>query len=606
MPVRDEGVRPRQARPDRSAPVPRTEGPETAIMRLQRTAGNAAVVQALRARAAGAASGGRATGHRAAGAALQRSPSGTRHAVVQRVVTDSGTLEPRRREGVPDALPALASNDMSVSVWLDPASGMPEVNLQSHTELEEGRFGWSADETIAVNMGDAQVKEFYATDEVIRKANERLQGKGSKLQLLKGGYRISNRRNDRLYVVRPTMPERHPDPTSTYLHLTEHQCIEVAERILGPLNNAVFRDPRGGAATGYIGPQGVIGAPRLANSLASKAPPRTPLEAAEEVNGNVVDPPGDRYGTAVAEEKTSLRNSVKRTGVNKHARPRAGEGITTQTIHNPPLPDGGTNLLDYAQRVDTTDSDRRIWDFHYGAVVATSLDKKSYITMENYNRDAWAEHSAPDEISSEIVRAYGARLRTVVDRLRRDRTDGREATEALLAELREQAGEERRQAMEGARTQFSELNRQINNSKGDQWYFQIHTAGGEHSFHEAHKDGSLNALTLVVTHVPEVMFESRSDEIHPVSKERLARVAAAAVAGRQRLTVDARARGGALPLRDLATRRGKVVADFLVDHGVDREHITVNAHRQSSSRTTTVTPSHIPHVLEPPENYTDV
>ncbi|MEU5088455.1 hypothetical protein [Streptomyces sp. NPDC021356] len=84
------------------------------------------------------------------------------------------------------------------------------------------------------------------------------------------------------------------------------------------------------------------------------------------------------------------------------------------------------------------------------------------------------------------------------------------------------------------------------------------------------------------------------------------KVAKAAATSGQRLTIDAHAKSGRVPLRGLAQMRGAAIRDFLVSREADPDRITVNTHEQSNTRIAIVTPIRVPHVYDPPQSYTDV
>ncbi|WP_320775662.1 OmpA family protein [Streptomyces sp. CRN 30] len=563
--------------PAGQAPRPR---PVTGLPALQRLAGNAAVTRAI--------------GER------RRGPA------VQRIVEDDHPTVPERLGMLPDNLPALASADPEIVVGLHPATGLPQMRLETNPEQSEAYLHWSADGSLAVNQ-QRHAKEFYARMDVVHRANRRLSESGSKLQLLLGDHTVTNAQGDMLVVVRPLLGgQKGADPLSSYMKLTEHQCVEVAERLLGgALNHAVFRDAAGGSVAAYMGPRGKVGTPRLAQAMTREDGPRTPREAAEAAQGDVVAPPGLEYGLATHRELAPVRESGEAIGVNEHVRPRVGEGLTTQTVPNPDFPGGRGDRTDYS-RSDGKARGGRVWDYHFAAVVAESLDGTHHITLENFNRNLWAKEFVEWELLGALHEEFGERLNSLFDELAGIQGLVAEAAVVtVLSTLRLRARQLRDEVVDAAKQQFREFKNEAKKAMGGMWYFKLYGPGPGETFHDRNKGTALNPMTLAVTHVPELFFDGPTAELVPFSEDRLKKIAATAKEHGTPLTVDAYAKGGTVPVARLAEKRARTVMDVLVREGVDPKTVTLNTHARSNARHATVSPSDRPTVYEPPASYTE-
>ncbi|CAL9650715.1 hypothetical protein SUDANB145_06596 [Streptomyces sp. enrichment culture] len=583
--MRMRGQRAGTAADGRAAAPRRADLPGRAagLLALQRLAGNAAV--------------SRAVGEQRHGAPAP---------AVQRIVKDEHPTVPDQLGIMDDTLPALATSDPLITVGLDPATGMPEVGVRTDTPLSEAYLHWSGDGSLAVN-GDQHAKEFYARMEVVQRADRELAASGSRLRLMMGDHAVANTQGDMLVVVRPVLEgQKGADPQNEYLKLTEHQCVEVAERVLGgALNHAVFRNAAGDSVAAYMGPRGKVGTPRLAHAMTRENGPRTPRAAAETAQGDVIAAPGREYGDALYQGAAHTREIAEEIGVNEYARPRVGEGLTTQTVPNPDLPDGQGDRTDYSRRLPKEENNR-VWDYHFGAVVASSLDGTHYITLENFNRNLWAKEFAPEDLAYALADRFGDRIRGLIAYLdaQEDLTAER-ASITILAELRRRAGQLQGEVVAAARQQYREFKNETKNAMGGMWYFKMYGSAPGETFHDKHKQTALNPMTLAVAHIPELFFDGPTAELMPFSRDHLVKIAATAKQSGTPVTVDAYAKGGVVPLAMLAARRARAVGDFLAAQGVDRKAITLKTHARSNARHVTVSPTGRPTVYEPPRAYTE-
>ncbi|WP_369386844.1 hypothetical protein AB5J72_03920 [Streptomyces sp. CG1] len=531
-------------RTDSAAETQRTTA-SPAARRPLRPAGPAGVVMDLQ----------RTAGNRAATSYVHR---------IQRYVDDDGPASPRYDAASGDQLPAFALNEPSVTVTLDEGTFQGTVGRNGPAAAPV-TLSWSNDRTVAMNSAFG-AKEFYAVPAVVAAANRSLADAGSYIRLAPGGYSLTNTDGERLVVVRPRRATDLDDVVLTrFMHLVQHECVEVAQKLTGgPLGHAVFRGPDGQGVSSDIGPKGVTGLPRLAGALTSARPPRNPREAARATQS--ADPeqaPGEAYGTSLFHRE--LRDSEYAIGLNEHARARVGEALTTQTIGSKPRADVPGNFDFSRNRVPA----ERIWVYHYAAVVAESSDGGDQITLENFNRNTLME---------QLLRAAA-----------------RQTAEAYATANPGQVMPEE-QAVRAAR---EVLERETRSAMGDMWYFKMYEPGGARSFHAKNRVTALNPMTVATTTVPHLLFENHSDVLLPNSVALLDRVAPAWQQSAAPIVVEAHARGGPLPVRNLARKRADAVVAHLVGLGIARDRITVRTRAQSDRPMAAVYPADRPEEYVP-------
>ncbi|MFD5320175.1 DUF4157 domain-containing protein [Streptomyces sp. NPDC127098] len=463
-----------------------------------------------------------------------------------------------RRSG--DQLPAFAENSMEVSVWLD-QDGQFQADLE-RTAAVRGpvTLSWSDDETIAMNAA-GMAKEFYAVPNVVTAANQSLAKAGSYIRLGQGGHSLTNSHGERLTVVRPRIATDLDDVVlQRFMHLAQHECVEVAQRLVGgTLGHAVFRGEGGSSVTAEIGPRGATGLPRLAAALASDRPPATPREAAWEVQGpDPATAPGEQYGTLQGQRR--LRQYERGIGINENAIARVGEALTTHTIAAEPRPGVPANF-DFARDREPTG---RIWVYHYATVVAESSDRRDQITLENYNRNSLMEEvlrAAAQETGRAYAEAYPGR------RMPRAHAD-RVARELLERETR--------------------------SALGGMWYFSMYAQQGRRGFHNKNRGTALNAMTVVTTSVPRLYFEERSNVLQGHSVAALERAAAGWRHSNAPIVVEGHSRGSRFPVRGLAGRRAETVRNEMIALGIAPERIQVREREQSDGAFASVYPARLP------------
>jgi outer membrane protein OmpA-like peptidoglycan-associated protein len=520
------------------------------------------------------------------------SPIGNHVQQIQRYTTDADPVRATGDQTGADTLPRFATNRFDVTLDRDD-SGQRRLGIAKYSESKSAVLNWSGDESLAINSRFG-AKEFYAVPAVINAANQSLAEAGSPLRLQSSGHSLPNSRGETLSVVRPQLLGG-ADVLTSFMRLTQHECVDVAERLLGgsPLTHAVFRGPAGDAVTGEMGLR-ASNLPALADTMISNRPPMTPTNAALDVQGpSPATQPGRGYGEALYRGSRRVAASSQAIGVNEYARARVGEGLTTQTISAPNLANGQADRFDYSRgRVP----EERIWVYHYAPVVVESRDGRDQITLENFNRQAWAR-SVAEDAADKIANTYEGELRRLLTSLYDSGVGGTEQGVQMFAKLlRVRDGELRDRAMVRAREQVTNLERDARNSMGEMWYFKMYEPGGERSFHAQNKDTALNPMTVATTHVQHLTFEPRTDQLTQYAEQQLDRIAAARLTSPTQLLVEGRARGGAVPIRQLAQRRADRVRDELIRRGVLPNRISIRTEPQSDVAFATVTPADRPNV----------
>ncbi|MGW1051368.1 OmpA family protein [Streptomyces sp. NPDC002521] len=483
---------------------------------------------------------------------------------IQGYVDDSAPATPQFDAASGDRLPAFAPNEPAVTVTLDQGGFQGTVGRHGPATAPV-TLTWSNDRSLAMNS-EFGAKEFYAVPAVVAAANRSLADSGSYVRLAPGGHSLPNADGERLVVVRPRLANDLDDVVLTrFMHLVQHECVEVAQKLTGgPLGHAVFRGPGGEAVASGIGPKGVTGLPRLAGALTSARPPRNPREAAGATQS--ADPeqaPGEAYGTSLYHQE--LQDNEYAIGLNEHARARVGEALTTQTIGSEPRPGVPGNFDFSRNRVPA----ERIWVYHYAAVVAESSDGGDQITLENFNRNTLMEQLLR-EAARQTAEAYA----------------GANPGQVMPPP----------QAMRAAR---EVLERETRSAMGDMWYFKMYEPGGERSFHAKNRITALNPLTVATTTVPHLLFENHSDVLLPNSAALLDRVAPAWRQSAAPIVIEGHARGGPLPLRNLARKRADAVVAHLVGLGIARDRITVRTRAHSDRPMAAVYPADRPEEYVP-------
>jgi len=260
----------------------------------------------------------------------------------------------------------------------------------------------SDDGTLAVHDTDREPKEFYASSEVFARSNAALEQAESEYTLVRAGGGIKTERGELSRITPTVRQETQEAKASRFADLLEHQCIEVARKVVGEYAMEVVLE--GAPAK----PWGRSVGDQLASRVAAtvKAGQATGSSGADTVAGNEPDQPGaavaKEYGTALREHPVEADNAAEAMGINNHAQPAVGEAFATLSI-------GDRQRIDYATaEPGETSTDRTavdVWNYHFAGVVARSRDEADWVTLENYTRNQQAE-KALHELAGKLLDQY--------------------------------------------------------------------------------------------------------------------------------------------------------------------------------------------------------
>lgn len=494
-----------------------------------------------------------------------------------------------------DQNPPFAVNASDVRLATD-TFGAPDFVLSpSARPVDSTKLSWSSDGTLAINAAE-EAKEFYAATDRISAANADLAEAGSPLQLVAGGYWLTSPQGERLVVVRPQLRSV-PTALEEFLVLDADECIEVSERLLGPQIAAVFRQPNGNAVMTETGVAG-SDLPALAATLAGGGPPRTAAEAAYAVRGNqpsMSDGPGRRYGTKLGQNDPALDASAVAIGVNRYARARVGEVLSTHSIQNPVVGDQ-LDRRDYSRggRVPA-EHGIRVWVYHYGAVVMASRDGRDQVTLENFNRLQEARTGMVERAIELISERYAAELQDVIID---PRANPGARLAARLAALHQTNPAYWTEAAQKAEGQVNRLIRDAKWAMGEKWYFKMYRPGTATSFHDEAKISMINPLTVVSTRQYVLDFTSEEATLNTIHRHKLRDFAGANAGGTMNFVVKGYARGGLMPFQQLARKRAEVVRDEMVRLGIPASRLYVDWQSRSDAGLVTISRADRPTIVD--------
>jgi hypothetical protein len=364
----------------------------SAALALQRTVGNAAVSALLGRRTQTPTRDRRQKDHdprpRDAQLAVQRyailEPSGyaldrgARFEAQRAVHDDSSAYFVRRTlEQESEGVTETEQRRLSASAWSAPEQRRSTVRLPRLRYAQEDDRAMAIEDTDA----DTEAKVFYATPNVVRESNSKLQAAGSKTQLEIVGASLQVPREDGegplvLEMVKPhTLDER-----GRFGEIA--QCDAFVINIIGTLGERV-------AVVGRDHPQEIgVGATHEPGQAIAALPTAEPLVLPESFA-----PEMSRETPPVAGDEERDRT----LGINASALAEVGEGYVI--VSYGPMPGdetGGVPSEEYLVAVDKQLERfelslqeqawfRNRWAYHYAGVVArVGADQ---VTLENYNRD---------------------------------------------------------------------------------------------------------------------------------------------------------------------------------------------------------------------------
>ncbi len=371
------------------------------------------------------------------------------------------------------------------------------------------------DGSLAINAMAGEAKEFYARPDVLVRANQRLEKVGSPIELIAGGSTVtpstvpSGAIPQALSIVQPH--RRGTPPSVGFMELASDVCRDAAKDVLGALPESARLGPANAPSYAPITTPNtrIGGTHQLAGAMT--AGDLTPAAAAKAMTGEDREP-GAAYGAASGDGSLDARAAT--LGVNQHARARIGEAYVTQSIGN-----ADETAADHSSGGAVRDN---VWYYHFGAVVAESLDAADQILLENYRR-ADDLQARQNELLAGLKVRYEAQLRAVT----LTATDPQRAIGEILHTLEHGAPPtevaQATAAFEAMRAERLEAQRAT-------WYFRITGTGAGHSFHEqmAASGQFYNPLTMVVapaaTH-NEIYFTKGTVELSEVAVRNLTRIA---------------------------------------------------------------------------------
>jgi outer membrane protein OmpA-like peptidoglycan-associated protein len=418
------------------------------------------------------------------------------------------------------------------------------------------------DDSLAINAQPGEPKEFYARADVVTNANRQLQAVNSPIELDPAGSPLTLTGVPiPLQQVQPRLRGKDPPQAGRFAELVADICRDVAKQIIGGRISHARLDDRL-VPINASNPQVVSGTHELAQALSaggvvSKDTAATAMQRGDEPAS------GKAYGEASQAGTTAA--SAAALGLNEHARARIGEAYVTQTIANP---EGHSERKDFSRGGM---EHATVWGYHFGAVVAESLDGDDQITLENYRRGdeiqkgaaallEQLKHDFADQLSDlageRTEEQVGRAIRIIEGQLATTQTQAYEAYRALVKE---------RIA-----------------SEAELWYFRMVGRDPGQSFHEqmAQSDAFANPLTMAVTGSSEpatIYFPESQSTLSDGAQNLLRRFARNYAADPHRHLVRRIRVIGACPelnfeyrRRSLAQARADAAVDFLATEGMPR------------------------------------
>ncbi|MGW1060561.1 WXG100-like domain-containing protein [Micromonospora rubida] len=390
--------------------------------------------------------------------------------------------------------------------------------VQAHPPLRV-----SADFSLAINgtrsvqssTDSMEVREFFASGEVLATAQAALRRTGGDIELEVSGVQVlldESGAETALYRVVPRMREPRSDV-----------CRDFAGKIHGEVaDTVIFRQHDGTTALADINAQDgteVTGMWHLAEGLTDFVEAgQDPAEATaawatslvaqdvREMGGGLGQPmPGDRYGAALSYRpgneptRQGMDDLASRIGINQHAWAAPGETYASVSVPTQG-PDGKPDFSrDVARGVTNIGGS----GYHFAAVIAESADGRSQITLENATHQAKILSVVEEAIRRNLAN-HGADPESALHNLDArlldlnpppgDPAQGPVAAEAIDLRNRRALAEAlaalQPTGYDGAPAELQRNARRTMlaaaalPSPGDQWYFRMYTREPGESFFE--------------------------------------------------------------------------------------------------------------------------
>ena len=362
--------------------------------------------------------------------------SGTAGASVRAAVADPVTTthyDVARGEGASGPAFRRTDPDLTLAESAGRAADDPPMVLihRHRTDDDHPELRISEDGTIAVNNGQGEAGEVYATREVLDDARRRLKEANSGVDLKADpGHTITLRRGgvDRA-LVRIT-PDFFDDVTDV--------CRDLAMAVTGEdPNQVVFRGVDGGIATAAVNTADsmiVGGTHDLAAAMAEQAvgggdavgagPGWATMALGDATSAATPKTlPGEAYGRALgpaadSQAEAPMSALAREVGVNEYAWAEVGEAYVAQSIATPTTDAADPGSPDYgANHVPGVQPAARTFGYHFAAVVLRSADGRSQVTLENYGRPRTDELA--DAAVARNLETLGDDLPAYLDRAKR-------------------------------------------------------------------------------------------------------------------------------------------------------------------------------------------
>ncbi|MFG2910187.1 protein-glutamine glutaminase family protein [Kitasatospora sp. NPDC048286] len=438
-----------------------------------------------------------------------------------------------REEGkIAPAHPDLAPQD----VRPDDAALFPNrLPVRPVTVEHKPELTVSADGTLAAK-NETTFREFYATQEVVDRANVALRESGGNvtlslhrdtfIQFEHGGGTV------RLFKVGPEFSK---DPTDI--------CRDFAADVLGGnFTHLVLHDqlPPDAGGTGRtvtarintLNSLEVSGVARLAEGIADAAQQGRPGGLGLDRARSLVNQdarrgphewpaPGEAYGDALRTGKQdggSLDRVTRSLGLNENAYARPGEGYVIQSL--PAHDSSGSRAYDKDH--SGLNEHGRGFGYHFAAVVVESLDGSAQVALQNANRREGTSELMRKAVD-ENLDVHGPHLETLIAALRspadaagpgtvehrrhqlalamkeiRDAREVQETTSSTSSQAQDASKREKRGLADAARLMIGIAN-EAHGRSGDAWFFTLHDREDESFYTARTGDGGYsNPLAVVV------------------------------------------------------------------------------------------------------------
>uniref|UniRef100_A0AAU2V624 Uncharacterized protein n=1 Tax=Streptomyces sp. NBC_00003 TaxID=2903608 RepID=A0AAU2V624_9ACTN len=468
-----------QAERHPSTPVAGPTRRESALARLHRTAGNAAVAQLF-----------------APSAERGREP-----APIQRITDHpGGTYDATPQPG--ERGPYFVAQGPEPVVAMGGGGEPRDIRERLRYELAEvgpanAPLRVADDGTLAVHGVD-EPKEFYAVQAVVDTANAALRAVNSTVELVTGGRSIGVGAQ-RLLRVQPTVV-RDATPASQlgpFVSLLRSTCISVACSLIGSEHSKRAQAVLGGDGNFLLTPNSDSDARanRLASAVAQDTANTLDVPGAVAAAQGDQAPAGDlgrSYGEAVRDGGRD--DTEARLGINKYASPGPGEGFG---IFSMLAQDGRDHSVSPA-----VERGENVWGYHFAAVVARSLDGTCQVTLENYARNEFDAKARSElyEVLYQRAKSGGgwfSRLKPLLES--DDQQAFKKKFDEVLAALVTDPEVKKKKGMPRL-----QLQQDFEDHTCRSWFFRVYGGGPGESFHEQQAASGYfnNPMTLRVGRPP--------------------------------------------------------------------------------------------------------